>query len=99
MWARSRRGSRGLRSLLQAARLGDRIEADPKQNAGLRAAVREARAAFVPEAYIQKTLQLASSGVTEIVFPEYDTDWDSEAYLTVSGQNSKHSVRGPNSFF
>src|SRR6266487_2882400 len=97
--AGSRLGKRRLQALLQAARIGDRIEADPKQNAGLRAAVREARAAFVPEAYIQKTLQLASSGVTEIVFPEYDTDWDSEAYLTVSGQNSNNSVRVPNGFF
>jgi len=97
--AGSRLGKRRLQALLQAARVGDRIEADPKQNAGLRAAVREARAAFVPEAYIQKTLQLASEGVTEIVFPEYDTDWDSEAYLTVSGQNSNNSVRVPNGFF
>jgi len=38
--------------------------------------MREARAAFVPEAYIQKTLQLAAGGETELVFPEYDTDWD-----------------------
>src|SRR5216684_497545 len=97
--AGSRLGKRRLQAVLQAARIGDRIEADPKQNAGLRAAVREARAAFVPEAYIQKTLQLAAEGVTEIVFPEYDTDWDSEAYLTVSGQNSNNSVRVPNSFF
>src|SRR5437660_206396 len=52
-----------------------------------------------PETYIQKTLQLAAEGVNEILFPEYDTDWDSEAYLTVSGQNSNNSVRVPNSFF
>jgi ribonucleoside-diphosphate reductase alpha chain len=97
--AGSRMGKRRLQALLQATRIGDRIEADPKQNAGLRAAVREARVAFVPEAYIQKTLQLAAEGVTEIVFPEYDTDWDSEAYLTVSGQNSNNSVRVTNDFF
>ena len=35
---------------------------------------------------------------TEIDFAEYDTDWDSEAYLTVSGQNSNNSVRVPNAF-
>src|SRR5207237_3408682 len=28
----------------------------------------------------------------EIDFPVYDTEWDSEAYLTVSGQNSNNSV-------
>jgi ribonucleoside-diphosphate reductase alpha chain len=97
--AGSRLGKRRLQAMLQAARVGDRIEADPKQNPGLRAAVREARAAFVPEGYIQKTLHLAADGVTEIVFPEYDTDWDSEAYLTVSGQNSNNSIRVPNGFF
>ena len=97
--AGSRLGKRRLQAVLQATRTGDRIQADPKQNPGLRAAMREARAAFVPEAYIQKTLHLAASGVTEIVFPEYDTDWDSEAYLTVSGQNSNNSIRVPSSFF
>src|SRR5690606_37938895 len=29
----------------------------------------------------------------------YDTKWDSDAYLTVSGQNSNNSVRVPNAFF
>ena len=95
----SRLGKRRLQAVLQACRIGERIEADPKQNPSLRAAMREARAAFVPEVYIQRTLQLAAGGVTELAFPEYDTDWDSEAYLTVSGQNSNNSVRVPNSFF
>src|SRR5215467_1061042 len=97
--AGSRLGKRRLQAVLQATSVGDQIQTDPKQNPGLRAAVREARAAFVPEAYIQKTLQLAASGVTEIVLPEYDTDWDSEAYLTVAGQNSNNSIRVPNGFF
>ena len=39
----------------------------------------------VPEAYIQRAVQLAAQGVTELIFPEYDTDWDSDAYLTVVG--------------
>src|SRR5262249_2055554 len=58
-----------------------------------------ARATLVPEAYLQKVLHLAAQGVEEFHFPEYDTDWDSEAYLTVSGQNSNNSVRIPNRFF
>jgi len=33
-----------------------------------------------------------------IEFKTYDTDWDSEAYLTVSGQNSNNSVRLNNDF-
>ena len=35
---------------------------------------------------------------TEIEFATYDTDWDSEAYLTVSGQNSNNSVRVTDEF-
>ena len=31
-------------------------------------------------------------------FRTYDTDWDSEAYLTVAGQNSNNSVRLTNDF-
>ncbi len=41
---------------------------------------------------------LAGQGVTEIKFDEYNTDWTSEAYITVSGQNSNNSVRVPNAF-
>ena len=31
-------------------------------------------------------------------FPVFNTDWDSEAYLTVSGQNSNNTVRVTNAF-
>ena len=97
--AGSRLGKRRLQAVMAACRVGEQVNADPKSNATLRAALREARAAMVPEAYIQKAVQLAAQGVTELIFPEYDTDWDSEAYLTVSGQNANNSVRVPNSFF
>jgi ribonucleoside-diphosphate reductase alpha chain len=97
--AGSRLTKRRLQAVLQAAKTPAGVEADPKKNPALRSAVREARAAMVPDSYIQKVLQLASQGVTELHFPEYDTDWDSESYLTVSGQNSNNSVRVPNSFF
>ncbi len=97
--AGSRLGKRRLQAVLQAAKTPNGIEADPKKNAALRSSVREARAAMVPEVYIQKVLHLAAQGVTELHFPEYDTDWDSEAYYTVSGQNSNNSVRVPNEFF
>ncbi|MHA1599395.1 MAG: TSCPD domain-containing protein, partial [Alphaproteobacteria bacterium] len=42
--------------------------------------------------------QFARQGFTIIDFRTYDTDWDSEAYRTVSGQNSNNSVRVPNDF-
>ncbi|MEH6754427.1 MAG: vitamin B12-dependent ribonucleotide reductase, partial [Alphaproteobacteria bacterium] len=37
-------------------------------------------------------------GFKELVFPTYDTDWDSDAYLTVAGQNSNNSVRVTDDF-
>src|SRR4029450_1845442 len=69
------------------------------KNSALRRAIRAARAAYVPEAYIQRVLQLAAQGVVELDFHEYSTDWDGSAYGTVSGQNSNNSVRIPNEFF
>jgi len=35
---------------------------------------------------------------TTVDFPVFDKDWDSEAYLTVSGQNSNNTVRVTNDF-
>ncbi len=71
---------------------------DPRRNATLKAAMKAARRAMVPENYILRVIQHARQGGTEIDFRTYDTDWDSEAYLTVSGQNSNNSVRVPNAF-
>jgi ribonucleoside-diphosphate reductase alpha chain len=72
---------------------------DPAKNPALKNAIRAARAAYVPEAYIQRVLQLAAQGIVELDFREYTTDWDGSAYGTVSGQNSNNSVRIPNEFF
>ncbi|MCG8596197.1 MAG: vitamin B12-dependent ribonucleotide reductase, partial [Kiloniellales bacterium] len=71
---------------------------DAKRNPQLKAAVRAARKAMVPDNYIQRVIQFARQGATSIQFRTYDTDWDSEAYLTVSGQNSNNSVRLTNAF-
>ncbi|MFI4987995.1 MAG: vitamin B12-dependent ribonucleotide reductase, partial [Alphaproteobacteria bacterium] len=71
---------------------------DPKQNPALKRTVIAARKAMIPENYIQRVIQFAQQGYTEIAFRTYDTDWDSDAYLTVSGQNSNNSVRVPNAF-
>jgi ribonucleoside-diphosphate reductase alpha chain len=97
--AGSRITKRRLQAIVAASRIGDRLEADPKQNPALRSAIREARAAMVPDGYIQKALHLAAQGVADISFPEFDTDWDGQAYYTVAGQNSNNSVRVPNRFF
>ncbi len=71
---------------------------DPKKNKDLRQAIKAARNACIPENYIQRVLQLAREGITRLEFPTYDTDWNSEAYATVSGQNSNNSVRLANAF-
>ncbi|HUF55049.1 MAG TPA: vitamin B12-dependent ribonucleotide reductase, partial [Thermohalobaculum sp.] len=71
---------------------------DPKKNMALKAAIREAKSGFIPEAYVKRVLQYAAQGFASIEFPTYDTDWDSEAYLTASGQNSNNSVRVTNAF-
>ena len=66
---------------------------DPARNEGLKAAIREAKRAAIPESYVARVLQYARQGYDRIEFPLYDTDWDSEAYATVSGQNSNNSIR------
>ncbi|MGU3540482.1 vitamin B12-dependent ribonucleotide reductase [Methylobacterium sp. A54F] len=65
---------------------------DPERNPALKREVRAARKAMVPDAYIKRVMQFARQGFTKIEFPVFDTDWDSEAYLTVAGQNSNNSV-------
>ncbi|MCL5775699.1 vitamin B12-dependent ribonucleotide reductase [Limibaculum sp. FT325] len=71
---------------------------DPKKNAALKSAIREARKAAIPENYVRRALQQIGNGIDPEDFPIYDTDWDSEAYLTVSGQNSNNSVRVTDAF-
>src|SRR5712691_4095844 len=53
---------------------------------------------MIPENYVQRVVQFARQGYTAIDFRTYDTDWDSEAYLTVAGQNSNNTVRIANDF-
>ena len=71
---------------------------DPRANKRLKKAIIAARGAMIPENYVQRVIQFARQGYTEIEFKTYDTDWDSEAYLTVAGQNSNNSVRVSNEF-
>src|SRR5690606_24098516 len=71
---------------------------DPKTNPALKAAIKDARKAKIPENYVQRVIHFASQGYDKIDFKTYDTDWDSDAYLTVSGQNSNNSVRVSNDF-
>lgn len=70
-----------------------------KGNPALRVALKEANKDMVPMNYVSRTIDLARQGFKNIEFEVYDTDWNSEAYSTVSGQNSNNSVRIPNNFF
>ena len=71
---------------------------DPEKNPVLRREIKAARKNHVPDNYIRRVIQFAKQGYTDLHFPIYDTDWDSEAYLTVSGQNSNNSVRVTDEF-
>src|SRR5580692_6861632 len=71
---------------------------DPKKNLALKLEIKAARRAQLPENYVQRVIQFAQQGYKTIDFRTYDTDWDSDAYLTVSGQNSNNSVRITNDF-
>ncbi|MFO0810568.1 MAG: vitamin B12-dependent ribonucleotide reductase [Gemmataceae bacterium] len=97
-------GSKNLNKHLNAVLQACLADANPHtaydraKNAVLRQAVRAARAAQVPANYIERAIQLAKQGYTGLKIEEYDTDWDSAAYYTVSGQNSNNSVRVDNAF-
>jgi len=99
--AGSKMHERHLNEIFAAIRTWDGAEedaTDPKANESLKAAIRAAKKVAIPETYINRVLQLARQGITSIEFPTYDTDWDSEAYVTVSGQNSNNSVRVTDAF-
>ncbi|MFV0368701.1 MAG: vitamin B12-dependent ribonucleotide reductase, partial [Hyphomicrobiaceae bacterium] len=71
---------------------------EPSKNPALKRAVKEARRDQVPQNYILRVIQFAKQGYKDIAFDTFDTDWDSEAYLTVAGQNSNNSVRVSDDF-
>ena len=71
---------------------------DPRKNTVLKEAVKAAKKVAIPETYVKRVLDYARQGHTSIEFPTYDTDWDSEAYSSVSGQNSNNSIRVTNAF-
>ncbi|MGE3608327.1 MAG: vitamin B12-dependent ribonucleotide reductase [Bacteriovoracaceae bacterium] len=70
-----------------------------KTNPVLKLALKEANKDMVPMNYLSRSIDLAKQGYEKIEFEIYDTDWNSEAYATVSGQNSNNSIRIPNKFF
>ncbi len=96
----SRLLNRHLNAIMKACHRWPKVEErfDRGLNMDLRKAIADARSVLVPTNYIERVLQLAQQGFTGLRFEEYDTDWNSKAYYTVSGQNSNNSVRVPNGF-
>lgn len=70
----------------------------PETNPALKHALKLAQADFVPESYLKRVLQFARQGYKNLDVKTYNTDWESEAYLSVSGQNSNNSVRVTDAF-
>jgi ribonucleoside-diphosphate reductase alpha chain len=96
----SRLLNRHLNAIMKACHGWPRPEErfDANHNSELSHAVAEARAALIPINYIERVIQLSRQGFTSLRVEEYDTDWTSRAYFTVSGQNSNNSVRVPSTF-
>src|SRR5882762_8650869 len=96
--AGSKLASRHLNQIMAACREEAEDPFDPAKNPALKREIRAARRAMIPENYVQRVIQFARQGYASIDFRTYDTDWDSEAYLTVAGQNSNNTVRVTNDF-
>ncbi|MBI2676179.1 MAG: vitamin B12-dependent ribonucleotide reductase [Candidatus Aenigmarchaeota archaeon] len=96
MVAGSRICSSRLRGILSAAS-GEKT-ADAGKSPALKKAIINALQDNVPINYIYRVLQLAKQGKATIEFPEFGTHYESEAYITVSGQNSNNSIRISNDF-
>src|SRR4029450_4065017 len=71
---------------------------DPQKNPALRREIKSARKSMIPDNLIERVISFARQGFKDIDFRTYDTDWDSEAYTSVAGQNSNNSVRVTDEF-
>jgi ribonucleoside-diphosphate reductase alpha chain len=69
-----------------------------KENTALRTAIKNAYDAKVPSQLILRALELAKQGVGKLEMNEFDTHYEGDAYITVSGQNSNNSVRVTNNY-
>ncbi|MFL1781207.1 Vitamin B12-dependent ribonucleotide reductase [Candidatus Hepatincolaceae symbiont of Richtersius coronifer] len=71
---------------------------DISLNKELKKALYMAKSLMIPEKYVSRTLLLAQQGKYDLDFATFTTDWDSDSYYTVAGQNSNNSVRVKNDF-
>lgn len=92
-------GSRINKKFMQAI-LDEAIEkgTDYTKNDKLRILIQRAVNRGIPMNHIKRTLDLVAQGFTSLKFNEFNTHYEGEAYITVSGQNSNNSVRLTNDF-
>ncbi len=69
-----------------------------KKNETLKLAAAKARANGLPESVIKRAIQWAEQGLKVLPLDDYTTDWDSESYRAVFGQNANNSIRLSNDF-
>ncbi|MBO8092474.1 MAG: vitamin B12-dependent ribonucleotide reductase [Prosthecochloris sp.] len=72
--------------------------ADRTTNPRLNTLITNALSRGVPMSYIVRVMSLVGQGYTSLDFDEYNAHYESEAYQTVSGQNSNNTVRVTNDF-
>jgi ribonucleoside-diphosphate reductase alpha chain len=71
---------------------------DPAKNPALKAAIRAARKAMIPDTYTNRMLQYAAQGYDSIEFPTYSTRLGFRGLCHGLGQNSNNSVRVTDAF-
>ncbi len=93
--AGSRVSSAFMKAILEESVTGG---SDITKNKKLRILIQKALNRGIPLNNVKRVLDLVDQGFTSIDFPIFDTHYEGEGYLTVSGQNSNNTVRVTNEF-
>src|SRR3989338_3740258 len=91
-------GSKILKKRLSALLDVAKNKENPLDKKEVRNLLQKAARDHIPLNYLVRALHLARQGYN-LPLQEFDTHYESDAYLTVAGQNSNNSVRIPNTFF
>lgn len=93
-----RRATVALRDAAANAALPQGSRLDFNANAKLRDAAKEALDAGIPGSYVYQALRRIAEGDPDLDAALFDTNWEGDAYATVSGQASNNSVRVSDAF-
>ncbi len=96
-------GAQALRThliaLMEATRHGsEQSRCNPSANPRLKRALKKARAAMIPEVYIQRVLDYAKQGYTEIDIPVFGLEEQSDIFASMSSYQTQLAVRVPDAF-